>query len=183
MTILDDHKSDFERVIELFNQDIKSLRTGRATPALIENISVLAYGTPTPILQLASVQAPDPQTLIISPWDKSVLKEVEKSLQEANLGLGVVNKGDAIYLTVPAMTEEKRLDLVKKVKEKSEQYRIQIRGHRDNLKELINAQEKAKELTEDDKFRLQKDLDELTGEYNDKIKKIVDQKEEEIMRI
>jgi len=183
MSLIDDAKPSFDKFIEHFQGEIKNLRTGRATSAMIEHVSVLAYGTATPLQQLGSVQVPDPRTLVVSPWDKSILKDIEKALIAADLGFGVVNKGDAIYLTVPSMTEEKRLELVKKVRERSEAVRIQIRGHRDVVKEDIARKEKAKELTEDDRYRLQEDLDKLTGGYNDQIKKLVEDKEADIMKI
>ncbi|MFA5359257.1 MAG: ribosome recycling factor [Patescibacteria group bacterium] len=182
MTI-EDKKIDFEKALEHFKADLSGVRTGRATPALLENLLVNSYGSKMPIKQLGSINVSDSKSMTVEPWDKSLLKEIEKAISAANLGLGTANEGNFIRVSVPHMTEENRRDLVKLVGEKTETARIAVRGIRDKIKEEIIEQEKNNEITEDDKFRMQKDLDEMTGKYNDQIKSLAESKEQEIMTI
>ncbi len=183
MSIVDEHKQDYDRAIEHFQGELKGIRTGRATPALIENISVDAYGVKTPINQLGSINVADAKSMTVEPWDKNLLKEVEKAIASANLGLGAANEGSYIRVSVPPMTEENRKDLVRLLKTKTESARVAIRGVRDKVKTAIEDQEKNKEITEDDKYRLIKELDEATGKFNDQVKAITDSKEQEIMTV
>ena len=176
-------EGDFQKAIDFFEKEIAQLRTGRVNPNMLEGIQVEAYGTQTPLNGVANINIADGQSLLISPWDKNVIKEVEKAIIDADLGVGVVNEGEKIRLTVPKMTEENRKDLVKKLNEKQEQSRITIRQVRDEIKSSIEQAEKDKEITEDDKFRFLKELDEYTGKQNDKIKEIRDNKEKDIMTI
>lgn len=176
-------QEEFRKTIEFFKKDISALRTGRANPAMLDGILVEAYGTKTPLAGIGSVTVSDAKSLIVSPWDKSVIKDVEKAIVEADLGVGVVNEGDKIRITIPAITEENRRGLVKKLNEKMEEGRISIRQTRDEVKEKIETAEKNKEISEDDKFRFIKELDEEVRKINDELKTIRDKKEEEIMTI
>lgn len=176
-------QADFISVVDFFKKDISSLRTGRANPASLEGISVEAYGTRTPLNGLGNISVVDARCMTIAPWDKGVLKDMEKALIEADLGMGVVNEGDKIRLTVPPMTEENRKDLVKKMNERQEKAKISIRQVRDDVKTGIEEAFANKEMSEDDKFRFMKELDEEVNKYNEQIKDLRDKKEKEIMEI
>lgn len=180
---LEDQIEEFNKIIEHFKKEISNFRTGRANPALIDGIFVDAYGVKTPINGLASISVPDARCMLISPWDKSVLKSIEKSLVDANLGLSIVNEGDKVRATVPLMTEENRKELVKSLNEKMEKARVSFRQVRDVVKESIEQAEKDKKFGEDDKFRFIKELDETVTKKNDELKDIRDKKEKDIMTI
>jgi len=180
---IESKRNDLVKVIDFFKKDISSLRTGRANPSILDGIMVEAYGAKTPLVGLASVSVPEARSIVISPWDKSVSKEIERAIVAADLGINPVNEGDKIRLVVPQLTEENRHELVKKLSEKMETARISLRKTRDEIKELIEAAFKNKGMSEDDKFRFFKELDEEIARLNDELKKIKDKKEEEIMTI
>lgn len=176
-------QSDFTKVVEFFEKEISGLRTGRANASVLDNVLVDSYGSKTQINALASISVPDGASMLISPWDKNVIKEIEKALVDANLGLGVVNEGDKLRLTVPKMTEENRKDLVKKLNEMMERARIGFRKIRDEIKTAIEKDEKDGELTKDDKFDFVKELDDFIKVKNDEVKVMRDEKEDDIMTI
>lgn len=180
---IEDKQSEFNKAIDFFKKEISSLRTGRANPNILTAIEVEAYGTKTPLNGVATINIQDGQNILIAPWDKGVIKDVEKALVGAELGVGVVNEGEQIRLTIPKMTEENRKDLVRKLNEKQEAARITIRKVRDDIKSKIEQSEKDKEIAEDDKFKFIKELDEEIGRYNDELKEVRDKKEDEIMTI
>lgn len=182
-SLIDSHKPNFEKAMEVLKGDLTTLRVGRANPLMVENILVEVYGAKTPIKQLASTTVPEARTLLIQPWDKSIIKDVEKAIIAANIGISPVNEGAQIRLTIPPLTEESRLELAKSVGEKMEKTRIVIRQLRDKVKEEAVKKEKDKEITEDDKYDLIKKLDELVKEYNEKIKQAGEAKEKEIMTL
>ncbi|MFC1612928.1 ribosome recycling factor [Patescibacteria group bacterium] len=181
--IIEQYKLDFEKAIEHLKIEISSIKTGRATPILVENIQVNCYGSKMPIPQLASINVPEPKNIVIKPWDKTIIKEIEKAIVNANIGLNPVNEGEQLRITLPALTEEDRITLVKLLHQKLEKSRIAIRGIRDKIKDIIIKMEKDKEIGEDERYREQKELDEVTTEYNEKIKEIGDRKEAEINTI
>lgn len=183
MSIIDDHKIELDKTIEFIKGELNSIRTGRANANMLEKVMVEAYGAKTPIMQVGSISVPEPRSIVIDPWDKSILKDLERSLREANLGLGIVNEGTSIRLTVPLMTEENRKELVKLLGQKLEHGKQSVRKIRDRIRETVLAEEKEKKISEDERFKLLKNLDETTGEYNEKIKKIGEEKEKEIMQI
>lgn len=182
-SIIDNRKPDFEKSLDILKDDLVTLRVGRANPMIVENILVEAYGAKTPLKQLASITVPEARTILIQPWDKTVAKDVEKAIIGANIGISPVNEGSQIRLTIAPLTEESRKELTKSVNEKMEKIRIAIRQIRDKVKEEIVKQEKNKEITEDDKYDLQKKLDELVKDYNEKIKQMGEAKEKEIMTL
>ncbi|MBT4277203.1 ribosome recycling factor [Candidatus Falkowbacteria bacterium] len=181
--MIDSYKENFDKEIDRLKDELTKIRTGRATPALLQNIIVEAYEARTPLPQLANISAPEPRTLVVQPWDKSVTKEIEKAIASSDLGASVKNDGEILRITLPLLTEENRQKLVKLVGEKMEQARIAMRIVRDKVKDEIKEQENAKELTEDDKYRLIEELDLKIKEYNKKIEEIGKAKEEEIMTI
>ncbi|PLX20895.1 ribosome recycling factor [Candidatus Parcubacteria bacterium] len=180
---IEEKQGDFENILDFFKKDISSLRTGRANPAILEGVFVEAYGVKTPLNGVANINVLDSQSLTVAPWDKNIIKDVEKAIVDADLGFGVVNDGDKLRLTVPQMTEENRKDLVKKLNEKMEKSRISVRQLRDDIKDNIEKDEKDKEITEDDKFSFIKELDEKIRAFNDEIKAVRDAKESDIMTI
>jgi ribosome recycling factor len=177
------HQQDFQDAIDFLKMELASLRTGRATPALVENVQVEAYGARTPLIGLSSISAPDARTIAIDPWDKSILKNIETAINDAKLGLNPVVQGKLIRISLAPLTEESRRDLIKVMGEKLEGARISVRGVRDAIKQEVVQAEKDKEITEDEKYRALEALDKTTAVWNDKIKAIGEDKEKEIMTI
>lgn len=180
---LNAQSASFEEAIDFFRKDITSLRTGRATPSLVEHIMVEAYGAKSPLIQLASISISDARTLVIQPWDKSIVKDIEKSLMTADVNTTPVVDSTVIRLSLPALTEENRKDLVKILNHKAENARVSLRQQREKIRSVIAAQEKSGALSEDEKFQAQKELEEMVKQYTNKIKEIADHKESEIMSI
>jgi len=176
-------QNDFVNALEFFKKEISSLRTGRANPSVLDAVQVEAYGVFNPLNTVANINVSDARNILVSAWDKNVLKNIEKAIVDASLGLGVVNEGDKIRLTVPALTEENRKELVKKLNEKMEKTRIILRQARENVKNAIEDAFDAKEISEDDKFRFIKELDEFSTKKNEELKDIRDKKEKDIMEI
>jgi len=183
MSIIDNHLEEFNKAIEHFKGEIGGLKTGRANPAILDSVRVDAYGILNPLNTIASVGVPDARSLVIQPWDKSIIKEVEKAIIEANLNLNPINDGDKIRINLPALTEESRREIVKLLNQKSEEAKIAVRLIRDKIKEEIMTAEKDKQFGEDEKFRLLEDLDKKISGYNDRIKELMQKKEEEIMTV
>ena len=177
------HQVELKEAIDFFQKDIASIRTGRANPALFDLVLVESYGGKVPLQQVGNIAVVDARCMTITPWDKNTLKEIEKGIVGADLGLNPVNEGDKIRLVVPQLTEENRKELVKKLSEKMETARIALRQIRDEIKEAIEAAFKDKAISEDDKFRFIKELDEEITKQNDALKSIKDKREEEIMTI
>lgn len=180
---IQDNQEKFNNVVEFFKSDIASLRTGRANPLMLDGVKVEAYGVMNSLNGVANITVTDARSFLITPWDKGVVKAVEKAIVEADLGLGIVNEGDKIRLTIPPLTEENRKDLVKKLNERLEKARISLRQVREDVKSEIEESFEAKELTEDEKFRSEKDLDEFVAKKNDELKELRDKKEKDIMEI
>jgi ribosome recycling factor len=182
-SFIKEHKAEFEGALEHLKKEIGSLRTGRAQTALVDNLQVEAYGTRQPLKQLAGVSIQDSKTISIEPWDKSVMKDVEKALGASNLGLSIINLGGKILAKVSMMTEETRKDLLKVLGKMVETGKINIRQVRDKVKEEILKAEKDKEITQDDRYQFVADLDNYVTDFNKKIEEIAKEKEEEIMTI
>lgn len=180
---LKNKEEDFQNTIEYFRKDISSLRTGRANMSVLDNIKVEAYETLNPINALGNINLSEGKDIIIVPWDKAVLKNIEKAIIEADLGLGVVNEGDKIRLSAPPMTEENRKEVVKKLNERLERARVSLRQSRDDVKDDIVEAESEKEISEDERFRFIKELDEYVAKKNEELKSLRDSKEKDIMEI
>lgn len=183
MSIIDNHQTDFAKGIEHFQQEIGGLKTGRANPAILDSVRVEAYGVLNPIVSIASVSVPDARSLVIQPWDKGLVKEVEKAIIESGLNLNPINDGDKIRINLPPLTEESRKEIVKLLHQKAEDAKIAARLIRDKIKEEILEAEEKKEFGEDEKFRLLEELDKKAASHNDQIKEAVDNKEAEIMTV
>lgn len=180
---INDFKSEFGKAIDFLKNDIAGLRTGRASTAMVEDIMVEAYGTRQPLKAVASISVADPKTLNIDPWDKSLMAAVEKGVRDSGLGINPVNDGRLIRLCLPELTVERRAELTKILHQKLENARISVRQIREDVRNLINEGEKEGEVTEDEKYRLQEELDKLVKDYNEQIKQIGEKKESEISGI
>ena len=176
-------EADPKRVLDFFQKEISAIRTGRVQPSILSKVSVEAYGVKNPINAVANVALADSQSLVISPWDKNIIKDIEKSLLAADLGLSIVNEGSQLRLKATPLTEESRKELVKKLNEKQEKARIDLRQVRDQIKSNIEKALTDKAIAEDDKFRYLKELDEIISKYNEELKDKCQAKEKEIMTI
>lgn len=176
-------QEEFNKAADFFKKDIATLRTGRINPAILDDIQVEAYGAKTPLNGLAGVTVSDARSLVITAWDKNILKDIEKVITQANLGFSISNEGDKLRLITPLLTEENRIELVKKLNKKLEEARIAVRQIREEIKNEIERAEKNKDISEDDKFRFIKELDEEVNKFNEVLKKARDNKEKEIMTI
>ena len=180
---LAEKKGKFEEIILHLRAELQKLRTARANPAMVEDLQADYYGTKTPLKQLGSISVPEPRQLLISPWDKSVLGGIEKAIRDSGLGLNPANEGDKIRITVPQLTEERRKELTKIAGKTTEEARVRLRNLREDLGKEIKKEFDEKVITEDDKFRLQEELQKYTDEYNKQIKEQQEAKEKEIMTI
>jgi ribosome recycling factor len=181
--VLAECESRMKKAIEALQLDLRAIRTGRASPALLERIRVEYYGTPTNLIELASVSAPEPHQLLIRPWDVSALKEIEKAILQSDLGLTPSNDGKVIRLMIPALTEDRRKELTKVVARRVEEARVAVRNcRRDALSDLKDL-EKDKSISEDDFYVAKDELQELTDLYISEVDEVGKAKEEEILEI
>lgn len=176
-------EADFTRVAEFFKKEIGNIRTGRANTSILDNVRIEAYGAKNPLNAIANISVADGQSIIVAPWDKNLSKEIERGLLAADLGVSIVNEGSQLRLKMPPLTEENRHDLVKKLNEKYEKARIDLRQVRETVKDSIEKAFANKDIAEDDKFRFIKDLDEAIAKHNDSLKQVRDAKEKDIMTI
>ncbi|MFN3966077.1 MAG: ribosome recycling factor [Endomicrobiia bacterium] len=178
--ILQNAESLMKKTIEKLKQEISSIRTGKASPALLEEIKVNCYNSIMPLNQVAGITTPDYKTIEIRPWDNSILPEIEKAIYKSSLGLTPTNDGKIIRLTIPPLTEERRQELVKFVNKIGENFRTSIRNDRRQVLEMIKKSYKDKKISEDMKFKLEEKLQKITDEYIKKIDEIISAKEKEI---
>jgi len=181
--IINNLKPSLEKTISYLKEELAGLQAGRATPSLLENLEVEVYGQKMPLKQLAAIQTPEPRLIMVRPWDKSILSEIEKAIGQSKLGLSPVVDGDVIRLRVPPLSEERRKELAKILNEKVEECRISIRRQREEAWRKIQDLEHEKEITEDDKFKAKDELQKIIDEYNGKIEEIRKKKEEEITKV
>jgi ribosome recycling factor len=181
--VLSQLKSRIDKTLDDLRRDLTKVRTGRASTSLLDGIRVDFYGTPTPLNGVASVNAPEPRLITIKPWDKGVLKEIEKAIREANLGINPMNDGEMIRLPFPQLTEERRKDIAKQVKSKGEEHKVAIRNIRRDANESLKEKLKAKTLTEDDNKRIQEKVQKETDAGVAEVDKIISAKEKEVMSI
>ena len=172
-----------DKTIEALKNQFNSVRAGRANASVLDRISVEYYGTDTPIGQVASISSPDPRTLVIQPWDGSLLKPIEKAIQVSDLGINPQNDGRIIRLVFPPLTEERRRDLTKQVKKYAEEAKVAVRNIRRDGMDAIKKAVKKSEITEDDQKKAEKDLQELTDKYIKKVDDLCAKKEKELMEI
>jgi ribosome recycling factor len=181
-TIIETRKK-MEKALESCARELSSIRTGRATLSLLDGVRVDYYGTKSPINQVASVSIPEARLMVIQPWDKSMIGEIERGILKADLGLNVNSDGNVIRLTIPELTEERRKELVRLARKISEEGKIAIRNIRREANDTLKKMEKAGDLSEDDSRREQEEVQELTDEYVDKIDEMMEVKEKEIMEV
>lgn len=176
-------KPDIEKSIEHFKDELSQIRTGRASTALVESLMVDYYGAKSPLKQVASISTPEPRTIMISPWDKDNLVNIEKAIRESQLNLNPNNDGKVVRINIPALTEERRKELLKVVGQKAEEARIALRKHREDVWEEIQKMEKEGKIGEDDKFLGKDKLQEMIDGYNAKIEEIKTKKEEDVLTV
>jgi len=181
--ILIESKKSFNLAVEHLKKELSAIRTGRASAAIVENLMVMAYGNLMPVKGVASIGIPDAKTVVVDPWDKSLMKEIEKGIRDAGTGLNPVNEGTLLRISMPQLTEESRKALIKVVKEKLEECRGVVRRNREDYKAMIAAAEADKEIAEDERYKLQDELDKIVADVNDEIKSIGEDKEKEVMTI
>lgn len=174
-------KDGMQSTLDSLVKEFAGVRTGRATTALVDGILVDYFGAQTQMKQLATISVPESRLIVIQPWDKSVVPEVEKAIQRSNLGLNPVSDGKILRIPVPPLTEERRRDLVKVVKKKAEDRRVSVRNARRDGNDLLKQMEKDKEISEDDNRRAQERIQKLTDEFIRKVDEVTAKKEKEVM--
>ena len=176
-------KEHMDKSIEIMKKEFATLRTGKVTTAIVDNIKVDYYGTPTPLNQVGSVIATDATTIAITPWEKSMLPEIEKAIQEANIGVHPNNDGDFIKLFFPPMTSEQRQEIVKQAKAMAENARVAIRNVRKESNNKVKRMEKEKELSEDEAKRAQEEIQKITDAHIAKVDELLKAKEADILKV
>src|SRR5437016_12875355 len=167
--ILFDAEERMEKAATLFRDELRGLRTGRATPALVDSLRVEYYGSPTPLKQLAQISTPDPQQIVIRPFDQTALKDIEKAIRSSDLGMSPNNDGKMIRLTVPPMSGEQRQKMVTRIKKLAEEAKIAIRNIRRDANKHFDQAEKAKEMTEDERDKGKEEVQSLLKKFEDKV--------------
>ena len=183
MSILSDAETRMKGAVEALRRELGSLRAGRATPALVERISVDYYGTPTPLREVAALNVPEPRQLLIQPWDRSLVGAIEKAIQRSDLGISPSSDGSVIRLTLPPLTEERRRDLVKTLHRIEEEQKVAVRNCRRDALDSIRGAAKEGHLSEDDSRRQQEELQRVTDRYIAEIERLVKEKEQEILTV
>lgn len=179
--ILFDAEERMEKALSVFTDQLRGLRTGRATPALVDNLRVEYYGSPTPLKTLAQINCPDPQSIVIRPFDASCLKDIEKAIRSSNLGMAPNNDGKMIRLTVPSMSGDQRKKMVAEIKKFSEDAKVSCRNIRRDANKHFDTAEKGKEMTEDDRDQGKEQVQDLLKKFEAKIEEAADKKSKEIM--
>jgi ribosome recycling factor len=179
---LDEAREGMEGALSHLEREFHKIRAGKASPQMLEGIMIDYYGTMTPIEQASNINTPDPRQIVIQPWDKSILGEIEKAIMNANLGLNPKNEGEILRISVPPLTEERRLELVKKAKAEAENTKISIRNTRRAANDLAKRLEKDG-LPEDESKKVQDNIQDLTDEFIKKVDELVDAKEKDMMTV
>lgn len=178
-----DIEEKMKKSVGVFAENLGGVRAGRANPKVLNKINIEYYGTPTPISQVASVSVPEARLIVIQPWDKSILQEIEKEIQKADIGINPVNDGNVIRLSFPELTEDRRKELVKDIKKMVEDAKVAIRNIRRDSIDTFKQKEKNSEITEDDLSSAEDEIQKLTDKYNKEIDIEFEKKEKEIMSI
>jgi len=182
-SVLSELKDNNQKAIEGLKRDFSKVRAGKANPAILDNIRVEYYGQQSPLSQMSSVSTPDPRTILIAPWDKSALAEIEKAINKSNLGLTPQNDGKVVRINIPMLTEERRKELAKQTNKMAEETRIGIRQHRKTANEVIKSLEKDKELSEDDSRKHQEEVQKETDASIKTVDGVLEKKTSEIMTV
>lgn len=181
--ILKEMKAKMESAVEAVRREFAAIHTGRATPLLLEKIKVDYYGTPTPLNQIAGISTPDPHLILVQPWDKMVIKDVEKAILQADIGLTPNNDGNVVKIPVPQLSDERREELITVVRRRAEEGRVSVRGMRREYRELIKKREKASGFTEDESRRIQEEAQKITDQYIGEVDKVLEGKEKELREV
>lgn len=180
--IISSAEENMKKTVDVVRKEFASMRAGRATPALVDKVTVSYYGTPTPLNQLANISVPEARILLIQPWDKSALPEIERAIMKSDLGITPTSDGTVIRLAIPQLTQERRTELVKVSKKKAEEGRVAIRNIRRDVNDTIKAKQK-EGVPEDEVKRGQDEMQKLTDKYIKEIDELVKSKEQEIMQV
>jgi len=180
--VLDEAQESMEKSLEHLEREFQKLRAGKASPQMLEGVMIDYYGSQTPIEQTSNITTPDPRQIIVQPWDKSILPELEKAILAANLGFNPKNEGEILRISVPPLTEERRRDMVKKAKNEAENCRISIRNLRRSANDMAKTLEK-EGMPEDEAKKLQDDVQKLTDSTIEKVDKALDIKEKDVMTV
>ncbi len=183
MPSLDKARQRMESALEALRREFASVRTGKASPALLDSVRVEAYGSKVPLNQVGTVAAPEPRLLTITPWDKSLLKEIDRGLRESDLGLNPSNDGSIIRVPIPALTEERRREFVKHLHKMAEEARVAVRQARKDANDEVKGSQKKEGLSEDDVRREQDKVQKLTDQYIGKVEEVLKHKEAEVMEV
>ena len=174
-------QQQMDKTIEALKFEFSTIRAGRANAQMLDKIRVDYYGTPTPINQVGSISVPEPRTLMISAWDKSAMKEIEKAIRNSDLGLNPTNDGEVIRINVPALTEERRKELCKQAKKASEEFKVRIRNERRDANDKLKKLEKEGEITEDELKKAQDNVQKMTDKYTKEIDSLLETKEKDMV--
>ena len=183
MADLKEFQRKMEKTLDVLASDFAAVRAGRANAQVLDRITVEYYGQPSPINQVGTVSSPDPRTLVIQPWDGSLLKAIEKAIQTSDLGINPQNDGRVIRLAFPQLTEERRKELIKQVKKYGEDAKVAVRNVRRDAVDYVKKAQKKGELTEDDQKKSEKDIQDLTDKFTKRIDEMCSVKEKELMEI
>lgn len=183
MDIIPKLKQQMDEVITHVKDELSTLRTGRATASLVDSLPVQYYGNTTPLKQMASITVPEATMIVIQPWDRQSIGDIEQAIRNSNLGISPVNEGTQLRLSLPPLTEERRNQLIKNLHEKAEAGKVALRNIRKESWDDIQKQVKSGDLTEDDKYRYEEDLNKTIDHYNKEIEKLVADKEQELKTI
>ena len=181
--VIKDLKAKIDRTLEDLRRDLQKIRTGRASVGMLDGIKISYYGTPTPLTGVATLSVPEPRMITIKPWDKSVIKDIEKGIKEANLGLNPMNDGEFIRLPIPPLTEERRKEIAKQVRSKGEEHRVAIRNERRDANEMLKELLKEKAISEDDSKRATERVQKETDAGVAKVDEVIQKKEKEVMEV
>lgn len=181
--VINDGKKRMEKAANQLKNDLATIRAGRATPSLLDKVTVDYYGTQTPLNQLASITAPEPRLLVVQPWDKGALDAIEKAILKSDLGLTPTNDGQVIRIAIPPLTEERRQELVKMVRKYGEEAKVAIRNVRRDVNESIKKLEKEGQISKDEARRHQETVQKVTDEHVERVDEIIAMKEKEILEV
>ena len=181
--VMSSHEEKMQKALDVLRKDYSTLRAGRATPALLDKITIDYYGTQTPINQVGNISVPEPRMIVIQPWEKKVLSLIEKAIMKSDLGLTPTSDGSVIRLVIPQLTQQRRTELVKVVHKKAEDSRVVIRNLRRDANDAFKKMEKDKLISEDEAKKAQEDTQKLTDKYIKEIDQIMSVKEKEIMEV
>lgn len=181
--IIKDGEEKMRKSVESFRHELAGMKAGRATPAMLDKVRVDYYGTPTPVNQVANVEIADSRTIVIKPWDRTLIKAIEKGILQSDLGLNPSNDGVVIRLVIPQMTEDRRKEIVKVVNKTAEEARVAVRNVRRDTNDQIKKAEKEKTISEDESKRAQDEVQKLTDKYVKEVDQVLAAKEKEIMEV